>query len=115
MSDAGKREFHWELMKLLLQVVWADDAVATPERRVLLGLANRLSLDAEQIGAVERLLDGGEALPPPNLTLLRSRRDEVVEAAEQLVLADEEITDDENRLLAELNALLGLSEVPTPP
>ncbi len=102
-----KAVFRWELMKLLIQVVWADDEVAPEERRVLLGLAQRLCLSAEQVQLVEACLAGGHALPAPNMTILRARRDEVIEAAEQLVLADTEIAEDEHRVLAELSALLG--------
>jgi uncharacterized tellurite resistance protein B-like protein len=105
-----KAVFRWELMKLLIQIVWADDEVAPEERRVLLGLAERLALSAEQIELVSACLDGGTPLPAPNMSILRERRDEVIQAAEQLVLADTEIAEDENRVLAELSALLGKAE-----
>ena len=106
-GGAGKSAFHWELMKLLLQVAWADDHIAPQERRMLMGMAERLSLSPERVKEIEACLEQGASLPAPDMTLLRNRREEVIEAAEHIVLIDNEITDDENRVLAELNTLLG--------
>ncbi len=101
-----KKAFHWELMKLLLQVAWADDRVVPQERRVLVGLAQKLSLEPARITEIDACLEGA-ALPPPDMQLLRSRRAEVIEAAEQIVMVDDEIADDENSVLAQINELLG--------
>lgn len=109
-SAEDKAAFRWELMKLLLHIVWADDDVADEERRVLLGLAQRLKLSGGQTQLLHECLNGTTPLPPPNIALLRARRAEVIEAAEQLVLADTEISDDENRVLAELHVLLGAAD-----
>jgi uncharacterized tellurite resistance protein B-like protein len=110
--EAEKAGFRWELMKLLLQVAWADDRIADQERRILTGLAGRLSLGPERTEALEHCLEQGTPLPAPDMALLRSRRAEVIEAAEQLVMVDGEIDDDENRMLVELHALLGDDEGP---
>jgi uncharacterized tellurite resistance protein B-like protein len=105
-GKSGKANFHWELIKLLVQIAWADDEIAPQERRVVVGLASKLELSPEQIAEVEALLDGGAPLPPPNMQLLRSRSAEVISAAEQIVMVDDEIAEDENRVLAELHSLL---------
>lgn len=106
MTDADKSEFHWELMKLLLQVAWADDEVQGAERRLILGLAERLGLPLERRAELDCRLEGLGSLPPPNLSLLKARKDEVIQTAEALVMSDESIADDENHMLQQLHELL---------
>jgi hypothetical protein len=105
--------FHWELMKLLLQVAWADDEVVESEHRIVLGLGERLGLSSERMAELTEHLTTGKSLPPPDLGVLRARKHDALHAAEQLVLADDEISDEENLLLAELTALLGGGEDPS--
>jgi hypothetical protein len=107
MSDDSKAVFYWELLKLLLQVAWADGAVKPPERRIILGLGKRFQLSGEQLAELEVHLNGGTLLPAPNFDLLRSRSEEVLLAAEQIVLLDDDIDDEENALLVELHAMFG--------
>ena len=111
-QDDERAAFHWELLKLLLQVAWADDVVHPAERYVVLHFALRFGVSDEQIAELERHLDGSApvSLPPPNFALLRRRKEEAMDAAQQLVIADDEIRDAENELLAELHVLLSEGE-----
>jgi uncharacterized tellurite resistance protein B-like protein len=107
VTDADKSEFHWELMKLLLQVAWADDEIQGQERRLILGLAERLGLPLERRAELDCRLEGLGSLPPPNMGVLKARKAEVLQVAESLVLSDERLDDDENSMLAQLHELLG--------
>ena len=104
-TDDNKAAFHWELLKLLLQVAWADGQIKPSERRIILGLAGRLGASPEQIDELKLHLDGTTTLPAPNFDLLRSRGEEVMEAAEQLVIANDVYDDEENALLAQLHTI----------
>ena len=106
MDPNDKPKFYWELMKLLLQIAWADDVVVKAERRMFLKLAERLRLSEEQAATVEQCLDGQAPLPAPDLALLREHRDDVMNAAKHVAMADQEFADDEKAMLDELSALL---------
>ena len=58
-----------ELIKLLLQVVTADDVVSAAERACLDQAATRLAGPAG-LEVIRRALDEGKPLPAPNLGLL---------------------------------------------
>ena len=66
-----------ELVKLLLQVVTADDVVSDAERAALDAAAARLG-GADAVAVVSAALDGGGRLPPPNIGLLRQHRGAVL-------------------------------------
>ena len=66
-----------ELVKLLLQVVTADDVVSDAERRALDAAAVRLGGDAA-VAVVKAALDEGRPLPPPNIGVLRQHRGAVL-------------------------------------
>jgi uncharacterized tellurite resistance protein B-like protein len=106
VTDTDKAEFHWELMKLLLQVAWADDEVQGAERRLVLGLAERLGLSVERRAELDCRLEGLGSLPPPNMTMLKARKAEVIQTAEALVMSDENVADEENDMLQQLHELL---------
>jgi uncharacterized tellurite resistance protein B-like protein len=99
--------FAFELVKLLLQVVWADGAVAEEEAEALHDFAVRAGADAARIEALDACLSGRQPLPPPNLGLLRERRIEVLQAVRQLVTSDARVHEEEEELIAEISALLG--------
>lgn len=107
-QDSDASAFHWELLKLLLQVAWADDVVHPSERYVIMQLALRFGLSDERIAELERHLNGRglESLPPPNVALLRTRKEQAMDAASQLAIADDDIHEAENELLQELHMLL---------
>jgi hypothetical protein len=100
------RTFALELVKLLLQVVWADHDVAPAEADALLAFARRSGLtDAEQAD-ISAMLSGRAPLALPNLGLLKARRTEVLRAVKQLLLVDLAVADEEEELLGQIAALL---------
>ncbi len=66
-----------ELIKLLLQVVFADDVVSDAERAVMNGAAKRLAGQAG-VDLVEAVLERGETLPPPHMGKLVAHRAQVL-------------------------------------
>lgn len=66
-----------ELVKLLLQVVTADDVVSDAERALLDAAARRLGGDVA-LAVVKSALDDGRPLPPPNIGMLRDHRSAVL-------------------------------------
>lgn len=107
MDETDKPAFYWELMKLLLQVAWADDIIEKSERKLVLKLAGRLRLNDVQIQTLEECLDGETPLPPPDLALLRKHREEVLSAAKHVAMADRIMADEEHDMLKGLEAMLG--------
>ena len=66
-----------ELIKLLLQVVTADDVVSAGERACLDEAAVRLG-GPGALEVIRLALDEGKPLPPPNIGLLARHRGEVL-------------------------------------
>ncbi|ACY17769.1 hypothetical protein [Haliangium ochraceum] len=108
MSEQGQdKRLHLELIKLLLQVAWADDRVEDFERAHLRAMAQEGGLDAEQSAALEACLDGHAPLPAPDLGFLRAHRDAALAAAQQLMVGDHEVARGELIVFDELRTLLG--------
>jgi uncharacterized tellurite resistance protein B-like protein len=103
---AADPKFALEVVKLLLQAVWADGEVAVEEAEALHDYAVRSGVGQTEIETLDACLTGQSPLPPPNLGLLKGRRAEVLDIVRTLVLADERIHEDEEELLAEISALL---------
>jgi uncharacterized tellurite resistance protein B-like protein len=99
-------KFAFELVKLLLQVVWADGEVAAEEAEALHDYAVRAGVPRAEIETLDAGLAGQAPLPPPNLGLLKGRRTEVLRAVHQLLTADQRIHEDEEALVAEISSLL---------
>ncbi len=73
-TEPAQGEFAFELTKLLLQVAWADDAVAPKEAEALLAFGKKSQLTREQLALLAACLAGKAALPPPNFGFLKARR-----------------------------------------
>ncbi len=99
--------FASELVKLLLQVAFADHEVAPAEAEALLAFARRSSLPARELEALQAMLTGRAPLLPPNLGLLKARRTEVLRAVKELLLSDLEVAEEEEEILGQIAALLG--------
>ena len=96
-----------EVLKLLLQVAWADDRLEATERAAIAALGPKWGVpDATMQELLERL-DMGKPLPQPNLGLLRHHRDVTRSAAEWFVGVDGVIDDQEKEFLATVDELLG--------
>ena len=97
------------MVKLLVQVAWADHDVAATETEALVAFARRNGLDDAEVGELRRMLTGAVPLLPPNLGLLKSRRTEVLRAVKDLLLSDLELAEEEEAIVGQIAALLRLS------
>jgi uncharacterized tellurite resistance protein B-like protein len=99
-------QFAFELVKLLLQVAWADDDVAPAEAGALLGYARRSNLSEEQLDLLGACLAGRAPLPPPNLGFLKDRRLDVMRAVKELLTSDRCMAEEEEAILEQISSLL---------
>ncbi|MBX3182514.1 MAG: hypothetical protein KF915_07790 [Polyangiaceae bacterium] len=111
MSDAPPlslrtSDYSLELVKLLLQVVWADHEVSAEEASRLRDFAREQGLGEAQLTELDGYLQGSAPLPPPNLGMLRAHRVEVMKSVRAL-LVQLGVGADEDDILSELSALLG--------
>ena len=109
MSSAAvpPKVFALELVKLLVQVAWADHDVARAEAEALLGFARRSGLSEQALADLSAMLHGRAPLAPPNLGLLKERRTEVLRAVKELLLSDLEVAEEEEEILSQIASLLG--------
>jgi len=99
-------EINVEILKLLLQVAWADDTLAPQERAALAKLGPEWGVAEETMETLLHQLDTGKPLPQPNLGLLRQHRDVVQAAAEWFVGVDGVIEETEKEFLNTISELL---------
>jgi hypothetical protein len=87
MDSTIDRETGAELVKLLLQVAWADDVVSPAERAALDAAAQRLAgpVGVELVAAG---VDRRERLLPPDLGRLKAHRTEVLKEVARLGAVD---------------------------
>lgn len=104
---AGSKVFALELVRLLVQVAWADHDVAPSEAEALVAFARRSGLAEEELQELSAMLAGRAPLAPPNLGVLKERRTEVLRAVKELLLSDLEIAEEEEDVLGQIAALLG--------
>lgn len=110
MSAASDHRFHIELFKLLLTIAWSDGRIEPRERERMEGLARRWEIpEADLPPLLAALAGGGSALPPANITLLRERPAEVMEAARDLAAADGAHDGWEESILQQIAAVLGVA------
>ncbi len=95
------------MIRLLVQVAWADHEVASAEAEALLVFARRSGLDEDEVAGLSAMLAGHAPLVPPNLGLLKERRTDVLRAVKELLLSDLEVADEEEEILSQIAALLG--------
>lgn len=103
---ASPQVFALELVKLLVQVAWADHDVAPEESQALLAFARQRGLGEAELTALSAMLAGRAPLLPPNLGLLKQRRTEVLRAVKELLLSDSQLHADEEDVLSQIAALL---------
>jgi uncharacterized tellurite resistance protein B-like protein len=99
-------EFSFELLKLLLQVAWADDDVAPEEAEALLAYGRKSLLSQDKLELLSQCLAGRAPLPPPNLGFLKERRLDVMRAVRELLLSDLSVADEEQAILEQISLLL---------
>lgn len=106
MSPASPDRVSYEILRLLLQVAWADHAVQPAEREALLRLATLMGFGPEDRAQLASFLDGAKPLPAPNLGVLRDHRDEALAAARVLACADIRVLPDEKAIVKMIDDLL---------
>lgn len=104
--DAGSA-FAAELVKLLVQVAWADHDVAAAEIELLMDYARKQGLSDAEREQLHAMLTGKAPLTPPNLGLLKARRTDALRAVKDLLLVDKTMADEEEDVLSQIAALLG--------
>jgi hypothetical protein len=105
-TEPAAAEFAFELVKLLLQVAWADDEISPEEAGALLAFGRKSQLDPEQLELLSACLAGKAPLPPPNLAVLKARRVDVLRAAKNLVVCDLRVGAQEDAILEHISRLL---------
>jgi hypothetical protein len=101
------KRFHLELLKLMLHVAWSDDEVHPHEARLILGTARRWHIPQAELALLERCLEQRQALPAPDLGLLRRHTDEVLAAVRAVIASDLHVSGAEREMLAQIQELLG--------
>jgi uncharacterized tellurite resistance protein B-like protein len=96
----------FEVVKLLLQVAWADHDVAEAEADAILGFARRQGLSENELAQVEAALRRGAPLPVPNLGALKPHKARVLGELKELLQSDLHISDEEESILRQVSALL---------
>ena len=105
-SEPAPGQFGFELMKLLLQVAWADDDIAAEEADALLAFGKKHELTDDQLELISACLAGKAPLPPPNLGFLKSRRVDVLKAVKDLLTSDLRVAAAEDAILTQISTLL---------
>lgn len=100
-------QFNIEVLKLLLQVAWADGNVDEREALTILGLGRSWSVPEAEIQTLRDRLTQGSPLPQPDMSLLKTRPDEVLEAVRAMVFADGKLKRDEGEMVKQIAQMLG--------
>lgn len=108
MTVSNEDRFNIEVLKLLLQVAWADGEVDEREALAILGLGRSWSVPEAELKVLRQRLDKKDPLPQPDLALLKTRADETIAAVRAMVLADGKIQRDEADMLQQISELLGI-------
>lgn len=95
-----------EVVKLLLQAVFADHEVAVEEAHALRDYAVRAGVGEAELETLDACLARRQPLVPPNLGLLRGHRVEVLRAVRKLLASDQRMHEEEEALLDQIVALL---------
>ncbi|MFZ9887340.1 MAG: hypothetical protein ACO3JL_07545 [Myxococcota bacterium] len=95
-----------ELLKLLLQVAWADDKLHALEAESLTQLADALLPNDRHFEAVHAWIEGTLPLPAPDLQLLRAHKEDVLLEVRRVIFADQVFAKEEGVMLAQLEQLL---------
>jgi uncharacterized tellurite resistance protein B-like protein len=107
MPLSAEDRFNIEVIKLLLQVAWADRELTQAERMVITGLGRSWNVPEGELHSLLDRLKAGGVMPEPDLEVLRTRPDEVLEAARALCVADGALAQGEKALLERIDSLLG--------
>ncbi|MDY7229287.1 TerB family tellurite resistance protein [Hyalangium rubrum] len=110
MTPSAEDRFNTEVIKLLLQVAWSDRSLTHAEHLVIFGLGRSWNVPELELQELLKTLKAGGALPEPDLAVLRTRPDDVLEAARALAVSDGRVADAEKELIARVQARLNDSQ-----
>jgi hypothetical protein len=107
MTPSAEDRFNIEVIKLLLQVAWSDRQLTQAEHLVVFGLGRSWNVPEHELQALLGKLKAGGALPEPDMDVLRTRPDDVLEAARALSVSDGHLAKKEKELIAAIQQRLG--------
>lgn len=94
-----------EIIKLLIQVAWADDQVTPEELAHITEFATKAGMSPEQLGILRQYLDASLPPPIPDFAFLKSHKEDVLLSVMQLIASDD-IEDSEQEIMAEIEIML---------
>jgi uncharacterized tellurite resistance protein B-like protein len=106
MTPSAEDRFNIEVIKLLLQVAWSDKQLTHSEQLVIFGLGRSWTVPELELQALLGTLKAGGPLPEPDLAVLRTRPDDVLDAARALAVSDGSFADSEKALIERIKTLL---------
>jgi tellurite resistance protein len=107
MTLSAEDRFNIEVLKLLLQAAWVDRELSQAERLVIMGLGRSWSVPEGELHTLLDVLKAGGTMPEPDMEVLRTRPDDVLEAARALCVSDGQLAQGEKALLERITGLLG--------
>jgi len=106
MPLSEEDQFNLEVLKLLLHVAWVDGAVDQHEANMLLGLGRSWTVPEAALQKLLESIESGRKPSEPDYGLLKTRPDEVLQAARALVLSDGVVHPEETALLKKVQLAL---------
>ncbi|WP_224362129.1 TerB family tellurite resistance protein [Hyalangium versicolor] len=100
--------FYTEVLKLLLQVITSDDKLEPEELEEFSQVAARWNVPAAEVAAMLDRLRAGKPLPAPDMGLLRTRPQDVIQAARVVAASDQHVDNEEIEMLMQIRTLLGI-------
>ncbi|KFE67638.1 TerB family tellurite resistance protein [Hyalangium minutum] len=108
MTPSAEDRFNTEIIKLLLQVAWSDRQLTHAEHLVIFGLGRSWNVPEADLQSLLGALKAGGPLPEPDLAILRTRPDDVLEAARALAVSDGSFADSEKALIDRIKGMLSI-------
>ena len=107
MTVPADPRFQVEVLRLLVQVAFANDVITPAESAAILGQARARGVPATEVESLEAALAGTAPPRAPDLGMLRLYREDVIRLARELASLDEGGDEAEGQLVALLEELLG--------
>lgn len=98
--------FNIEVLKLMLQLAWADGRVDPKEAGVILGAARSWGVPETEVSALKRAMENQSAVSAPDLALLQGRSEEALMAVRAVIASDGRLDPAEEQMLKELRIIL---------
>jgi hypothetical protein len=96
-----------EIIKLLLQVAWADDRMTQDEKAHIWTVARAAGISAQDAATLQACLEGAQPLPAPDFGFLRAHKEAALQAAQDLITSDHDVARGELLVLEQIRELLG--------